>query len=197
MKLSALYKLCKKNKIVYILRDEEEERQWIMVGGSNLYPMDGLPRMGKDELLTMMDVPKDEQEKWMIRVEQLNEYMRHFAADNAQGDTNAAELRARVIIDGEELAAIQTDCGVVLIPAEALKPVSDSAKTYELFSRKVNGETWIAVKNGFQLIAAIGRVKVTDSDAADCLRMVADRIIEDYNTKKAIDEKRNGVQQHI
>lgn len=196
MKLSALYKICKKNKIVHILHDEEEERQWIMVEG-NLYPTDGLPRMGKEELLTMMDVHKDEQDKWIVKVEQMNERMRYFAADNAQGDVHADELRARVIIDGEEMAAIWTDCGVVLIQAEALKPVSDSAKTYELFSRKVMGEVWIAVKNGFQLIATIGRMKVTNDEAADCLRLVADRIIEDYNTQKEIDEKRNGVQQHI
>lgn len=196
MKLSALYKICKKNKIVHILYDEEEERQWIMVEG-NLYPTDGLPRMGKEELLTMMDVPKDEEDKWIVKVEQMNERMRYFAADNAQGDAHAEELRVRVIIDGEELAAIWTDCGVVLIPAEALKPVSDSAKTYELFSRKVMGEVWIAVKNGFQLIATIGRMKVTNDEAADWLRLVADRIIEDYVAQKAINEKRNGVQQSI
>jgi hypothetical protein len=196
MKLSALYKLCKRNKIVHILHDEGEERQWIMVEG-NMYPTDGLPRMGADELLTMMDVPQDEQDKWIIKVQEMNEQLRWFAADNAQGDTQAREMRARVNINGDELAAIDTDCGVVLIPAEALRPVSDSAKTYELFARKVMGEVWIAVKNGFQLIATIVRVKVTDSDAADCLRMVADRIIEDYNIQKALDEKRNGVQQQM
>lgn len=196
MKLSALYKLCKKYKTPWIVVDAEAERQWIQVAG-NIYPVDGLPMLDKEKMLTMMDVPKDEWEDWNIKVHPISEHLRNFTADNLPNDTQAERLRADVVINGDMLTPVYTDCGLILIPTDALKPVSDSAKTYTLHARSVSGETWVVVKNGFELITTIRRMKVTDDGAADCLRMVADRILMDFNAMKELEAKRNGVQQHI
>lgn len=194
MKLSSLFKMIKKEKEATLIT-QTGGRQWILVGFGNLYPLDGLPCLDEDKLLTMMDVPLDERENWAIDEKEMGFVVEQFARDSMEGDTEAEAGAVDIAFDGEDYRPVYTRRGLVLVPVDSFGPVSDSRKTYLLYAREVQGETAIIVKNGFQTIAAICRVKINDDRAAECLLDIARHVAGDANAKKLQELMENGEQQ--
>ena len=56
MKIKSVTSICKSNKTIIL--SENNSYQWISDGGA-VYPMFGLPKMTKDQVLTMFDIPED------------------------------------------------------------------------------------------------------------------------------------------
>lgn len=187
MKLSALFKVCKKHKTIDIITGKND-RQWLLVGSYSLYPMDGMPHIDKESLLTMMDVPEDEQGKWRILEIELSEYMTQFAQDNTEGDAVAQRTKTSIVLEDKEYQPFYTRYGMALVDVDMLAPLSDTAKVHEFFAREINGNPVLLVKTGFRLIAAIFRVKINDKEIADELKDVADHIC--FNDLKAKEEER-------
>lgn len=170
-------------------------RQWALVGYGNLYPLDGLPWLDKDKLLTMMDVPMDERENWVIIEKEMSQRLEEFASDAAESDTEAEAGPVDISFDGEDYRPVYTRRGLVLVPADSFGPASDRRKTYQLYAREVQGEIVIIVKNGFQNIAAICCVNIGDDKAAECLMDIARHVSREAMAKKQQELMENGEQQ--
>lgn len=196
MKLSALYKLCKKNKSVMLLTGDDG-RQWIAVEASNLYPMDGLGVLDEGKLLTMMDVPEDERNDWDIFEKEMTEHLQFLAKDNRDDDMPAQKAPVTICVDGDDLRPVYSAYGLVLVREDALRPVADSKKTQELFVRKSTEGLFVIVKNGFELIAVIGRTAIYDEKVWEALSDTAVHIYKDVERKRLQEQETDGEQQRI
>ena len=196
MKLSALYKLCKKNKSVMLLTGDDG-RQWIEVGASNLYPMDGLGDLDAGKLLIMMDVPEDEKSDWDIFEKEMPEHLQFLAQDNRDDDMPAQKAPVTICVYGDDLRPVYSAYGLVLAREDALRPVADSKKTQELFVRKSTEGLFVVVKNGFELIAVIGRTAIYDEKVWEALSDTAANIHKDVERKRLREQETDGEQQRI
>lgn len=197
MKTSALWKRCKEWPVVDILQDEEAGRQWLHVHGC-VYPLDGMPWLDREGLLTMMDVPEDKWSEWVVRVNPITEQMKEFVSDTGDDVPGrmpgvTIELRGDVmkpvyIGDTEE---------VVLIDAGAMKPLSDTKKVNEVYVRRIRGSNLVVVKKGFELIGCIMRMSVTDKEAAETLQDVARHILGEKKEIEARQREREGEQMRM
>lgn len=196
MKLSALWKLCKSEKTMTIYQEEEGCRQFLQVGGG-IYPLKGLPWLDKEGLLTMLDVTEDKRDEYDVHTVSMTEDIERYVQDNEGSDHMAVAEACTIGADEMVMRPIRTQYGMVLINAEALKPVEDTKRTHELYVRKIGENPWILVKNGFELVASIGRVKSRNINVADVLKEVATHIIGEDAAETAEEQKRDGEQQHI
>lgn len=199
MKTSAILSMVKRRRNASIFFDPREDRQWIQIGG-NIYPLDGMPYLDKETLMIMMDVPEEKRDNYFITCENMPEKHIALTTDNAQGDTPAYKAWMSIMHIYDELRAVyigEEKDDLVLVPEEAFRPIADSEKDYLLYAREVDGVKWIVAKDGFQLIAVIGRVVVNDDQAHKTLLDVARHIRTDIDRIKAEEAARDGEQQHI
>ena len=196
MKTQALMRMCKKKKTARIITDENTNAQWIEVVG-NVYPLDGMPYMDKETLLTMMDVPEDKKAEYSIGEVPLTPSAERWTANNEGSDHPAKKGPITIAMDGEVYRPVYTCGGVVLVPEASFGPVKDSEDTHELFSREIGGNTWVLVKNGFLLQAAIGRAIIRNAEVADCLHDVACHVSQEIAKKQKEELEENGEQQSI
>lgn len=196
MKLSALWKLCKSEKRMTIFQEAEGSRQFLQVAGG-IYPLKGMPWLDEESLLTMLDVTEDKRGEYDVYIVNTTEHMGRYVQDNEESDHMAVAEACTIGADEMVMRPIRTQYGLVLINAEALKPVEDTKRTHELYVRKIDGNPWILVKNGFELVASIGRVKSRNINVADVLMSVAEHIIGEDAVEKAKEAERDGEQQHI
>lgn len=197
MKTSALWKRCKEWQVVDVLQDVEAGRQWMHVHGC-VYPLDGMPWLDREGLLTMMDIPADKWPDWVVRVNPITEHMKEFLND-AGDDTPARMSGMSIVLHGDVLKPVYIgdEEGMVLIDAGALKPLNDTKKVNEVYVRRIRGSKLVVVKKGFELIGCIMRMSVTDKEAAETLRDVADHIIGEKKEIEARQREREGVQQSM
>lgn len=196
MKLSALWKLCKSEKSMTIYQDAERGRQFLQVGGG-IYPLKGLPWLDEEGLLTMLDVTEDKRAEYDVYLINTTEPLERYVQDNEESDHLAVAEACTIGADEMVMRPIRTQYGMVLINAEALKSVEDTKRTHELYVRKIGENPWILVKNGFELVASIGRVKSRNINVADTLTKVAELIVGEDAAEKAEEIRREGEQQTI
>lgn len=176
MKLSALWKLLKKQKNVIIFL-KEGGRRWICAGLA-MYPLDGLPDLDEETLLTLMDVPPAEREDWSVRVDVAKPGMLPLMEDNGPGDTAATNTGMEIGWLDQTLIPVYTQRGLVLARAECFAPLAD-CKSYDLFARTVGETTYLIAKNGYVQIATIGCAKLLDTTAATIIMDAAKKIEAD------------------
>ena len=193
MKLSALYKLCKRTKYVTIINGVNG-RQWINVDGGSTYPLDGMPYIDEETLLTMMDVAEDDRAKWHINIHAHDEYMRMFTEDNLEGDIEAKAAEVTIGHMDEVYRPIYSRHGMLMVNVDAFAPVADTARTHELFVRMIRNQPVLLVKNGFQLVATICRVKFSPDPVAQELQDIANHIVMDAARTKDEENEHDGDQ---
>ena len=194
MKTSALWKRCKEWQVVDILQDKDAERQWLHVHGC-VYPLDGMPWLDREALLTMMDVPEDKWPDWVVRVNPITEQMKEFVSD--AGDDLPGRMQAMTIeLRGDVMKPVYIGDTeeMVLIDAGALKPLNDTKKVNEVYIRRIRGNNLVVVKKGFELIGCIMRMSVTDKETAETLQDVASHIIGEKKEIEKRQREREGEQ---
>lgn len=169
MKIKALAALCKETKRAYLAdqinpENGKVERQYLQTGTA-LYPLDGMPTLNEDTLLTILDVPQDERSEWTVYRADA-EGIREFTADNTDDDKPAQVVSLTFQAGGYDVQPIYTPWGMVTISADTRKPIADSKKTAEYFARRKGERITIIVKNGFMLIAAIRPIQKWATDSA-------------------------------
>lgn len=194
MKTSALWKRCREWPVVDVLQDEEAQRQWLHVHGC-VYPLDGMPWLDREGLLTMMDVPADKWPEWVVRVNPITEHMKAFVSD-AGDDTPARMPNVTVGLHGDVLKPVYIGDTeeMVLIDAGALKPLNDTKKVNEVYVRRIRGSNLVVVKKGFELIGCIMRMSVTDGEGAKTLNDMAAHIIGEQKEVEMRRREREGEQ---
>lgn len=117
MKLKKLFDKAKETKAVTILdtvdEDGETTRQHLVTGDA-VYPLDGMPLVDAKTLLTIMDVPENEQKGWIIDRRGGNERYRWMLADEQITDTDASMGLLTLECRGVELRPIYTVHGMLL-----------------------------------------------------------------------------------
>lgn len=157
MKIKALAALCKKEKNITILDemdgDGQVTRQWVCCGTA-VYPLDGMPEVTEDTILSVFDVPQDDRRLYSVRRGPVSS-MERYLADNEDDDREATMGSMTIGVGGDVIKPIYTPYGLITIKAEMLKPVEDSSKTAQYFARELPTGTVIVIKNGFQAVATI------------------------------------------
>lgn len=190
MKLSALWKLLKKEKNVTIFLKKGGRRY--ICAGLAMYPLDGLPALDEETLLTLMDVPPTDRENWIVRVDVAKPLMMPLMEDNLPEDTPATSTGMAIGWLDKTLILVYTQRGLVLARAECFAPLAD-CKSYDLFARTVGESTYLIAKNGYMQIAAIGCEKLMDKTAETVIMDAARKIEKDIQEAQEEDEAQTNI----
>lgn len=200
MKISKLAALIKENKHVTVLNTEHEgeiTRQHIVVGGA-MFPLDGWPKMDKEALLTILDIPQEKRKEYGYTESAHTEYTMKLAEDNVPGfDSPAAEMCVRLKGRWGEMIPFSTECGVEFVSADYVKVIAD-ADGVEWSMRTLDGGNLMVAKCGFEAVACMAvETAWISEEAAEDLRVAADKVRTLWEKKRREDMQRNGEQQTI
>lgn len=190
MKIKALAAICKKKKTIVFWDDDG--RQFVSDFGA-VYPLDGLPRMSKENLLTVFDVPEKNREKWLI-AESLSDAMMINLddADNTEREIEYAE--AHIIYGGYELIPLYTSAGVVYINAMHLNPLMDVAGQLTMHERKTkSGQVYIVAKVGLLLQAVLFPMDIITDHFTDTLTKLRVATQYAYDKKEGVDTDEDNI----
>ena len=169
MKIKKVAALVQKAKRVVIMEKPIPGgvRQYLS-NGYAAYPIHGLPRLGKENLLTIFDVDPADWDKWHVSV-------REIPAALNFGDTDDGEYRTELAVpvffqNGETIMPFCTeDNGVVFLNEKYLGPVSDGVTEFYLREDR-RGKLFFAIKSGLYLRAVIMPQAVVCGSFADRMR---------------------------
>lgn len=184
MKIKALAAICKKKKRIAFW--DEDDRQFVSDFGA-VYPLDGLPWMSRENLLTVFDVPEKDREKWLI-AESLGDVMMVNLddVDNTECDVKYADIH--VTYCGYELIPLYTSKGIVYINAMHLNPLMDAAGQLTLHERKDDfGQVYIVAKVGLLLQAVIFPMDIIDPTFVNAITELGNKTREVLDIKEGVD----------
>ncbi len=163
MKIKAVSNLVKEHKGLNLL--DGHQRQHISVGKA-VYPLDGFPPLTEETVFAVLDIPVGDRPDYDVLRATVSPVMEEVIVDNLDGDEPAQLVDMVVSVSGETLRPIYTTHGMVCVRESERKPIADSGKTAEYYSRVVNENIVIVVKNGFQRIATISPLHSWATDSA-------------------------------
>lgn len=127
MKTGALKTYVKKSGSMVMI--EGGERQWLATG-NGMYPLDGWPRMTAEELMTLMEIPKDQQPMYPIRMqtaEGLPEAWQQLMEEAGQ-DSEARPAGLTIGTEGMVVQPMYTRRGLKFAESAAVAVLKDSKK---------------------------------------------------------------------
>ena len=169
MKLNTLGTYAKKFERVELLNlaneNGETVRQFVSVG-AGVFPLDGLPTMDEDSILTLLGVPIGDREDWNAVVYVVNgTWMERMLQDYDETDSEATLCPLTIEAGRYTLRPIYTDAGLMTISETACAVIADEKKNAEYFARHMKERTIIVVKKGYLLIGLFG--ELTEWERAD------------------------------
>lgn len=169
-------------------------RQWLVVGGTAVYPLDGLPTLHKETLMAVLDVPMKKRDSYRVHETELTETFQKFTADT--GCDRPAEMSGLEIgWDGMRIRCAYADDGsTVFVNTRWLKPLDGAKKDTSFWIREdENGQKMLVVKKGVLNILCVGSsdVWIDDKEARELQRMAkhAWRASEENRERKANAER--------
>lgn len=151
MKIKQIEAILKAEKTIIV--SETPSCQWLG-NGSAFYPVYNLPKLTRENIFTMFDVPEDKRDKFYFEERELPSFINFEDDDDTERmiDRGAIALYAH----GRTLEPLDTSQGVTFINTRYLKPFADVDAGYELYERVDKlGRPYIAVKTGFVLLGVI------------------------------------------
>ena len=154
MKLKSLASLIKKKKVVSLYDDEANGEQWLRAGDA-IYLLSRLPWFGDlEQLLTILDIPKKEQEKLVMNHGPLPEGLSF--KDDWSGERELLNSDLELKLGSLELYPARTSMGLRFYEKQYMNPLRDLGDNYELKERRTNDDSpYIAVKQGLCIRAII------------------------------------------
>lgn len=195
MKLSKIVKICKEHRDITVFR--ANGAQWFCVGPA-AYAAYGLPELTTSEqVLTMLDVPAEEQEKFTVRFTG-TEAQEHFF-DTEEGEQPLRDVDYTFMQRGRYLSPLYDDSGAVWwLNERYLAPLGAEEITYWLRPSAIGYD--IAVKKGYAIQAVIG-IHLATSEVEESLHeMMTGSAIgwrKGYRVPKETVEKMNGLQMMV
>lgn len=157
MKLQKIGKLCKANKRAIILErvtgqdfDGEDMVQQYISDGYGIYPIYGMPELGKESLLTLFDIPKEKWNEWYVSKYDAEEGL---VADVAEEEEIEWQFNPVVIHDVTYRVMGTADGGILFIDQNYLSPLEEF-KEFRLRKDR-GGVQYVAVKAGLLMQALI------------------------------------------
>lgn len=134
--------------------DEEGEivRQWLGTGAA-VYPIDGLPHIGGENICAMFDIPEKKREKLIIRHDNTPDNINWEDSDPQERQLDDPKLCIRY--EGREFLPLRTSRGITFIREKYLAPL-ESLEYMQLYERKsADGALYIVAKVGMIIQAVI------------------------------------------
>lgn len=162
MKIKKLASICsatKRASIFEVLDSGDGLRQYI-TDGHAIYPVYGLPRLEKENLLTIFDIATEDWNKWTVT--EIGQPYGIWLDDIPEsGEDEAVRFFYNPIpVNGMELQPVLTKIGVVFFQRKYLDPVKDAEGGIQFYVRyNSEGEPYIVIKAGIFVQAIILEVK--------------------------------------
>ncbi len=187
MKIKDVAAICKKNKFAILFERGANDtvEQYVSDGGA-VYKLFGLPYLDASNLLTIFDVPEKNRPKWAVCNKALPDEI--SLADCCEDEMPIDERDAypEIVHAERALKPLKISDGILFIQTRYLKPVSDEQEFQRLFERKTaSGISYIVVKTGLIVQAAIMPMKMPGGNFADSLEGLADQIRSATKREKA------------
>lgn len=162
MKIKKLASICSAHKRVGIFErlDAEGEIRQYITDYRAIYPVYGLPRLEKENLLTIFDVAPEDWNKWHItEMEQPDDIWVEDLPETGEDEAVTCFYNP-ISVNGYELQPVLTKIGVVFFQKKYLDPVKDAEGGIQFFVR-YNSERapYIVIKAGIFVQAIILEVK--------------------------------------
>lgn len=171
MKLSKLYGIVKKHRYLEVFTHELV--QWISVGGA-AYPMYGMPPVTTPEqLLCLMDVPRDDREGYTVDfISDPGVAFDDLTAEDVMLEDMPAMFEWRGIV----MVPMRTDGGrVYWINEKFLAPVAGIEEVHYALRECGAGLPSVAVFDGMSVCAVIG-VRIAPPELEETLREMLDGV---------------------
>lgn len=165
MKIKKLAAICKKKKraIIYERQiDDTDAVQQYISDGYAIYPVFGLPRLDKENLLTIFDVDQSEWNKWHVSIRDTAPDV--YVQDVWPQEQPIGRFYQPIVHSGDLLKSVQI-CGETVFFNDAyMDPVRDGENLLYYGRANLNRQPVIVVKSGLLLQAAIMPVEIANED---------------------------------
>ncbi len=151
MKIQKIQQLCKAAKRIIIIEDAVHGTQWIS-DGYCVYPLFNLPRLSKENIFAMFDIPEDKQ--GAILFEEMEELPASMDfSDTADGEQVVSPEPFGISAYGRSFEVINGAEGAMLVDSKYLKVFEKDAVFYERY--REHGTPYIVVKEGMFLAGVV------------------------------------------
>lgn len=169
MKVKALVAICKRQKRFFLYDGNENSNVQWLGDGCAVYPLLKMPPLNEQNIYTIFDIPEKQQSKMHFTQNSLPEGIEF--EDVAACENMLDPAKIEIGYAGRILRPLHTSYGLIFIDVQYLSPLSDMADMIELYERvDRSGNPYIAVKNGFMLVAIIMPYKVIKPDFVEQLK---------------------------
>lgn len=179
MKIKSIAAICKKNKNIAIFErysDDGDILTQYIGDGSAVYPVVGLPKLDKESLLTIFDVPEKDRDNYFVKT--LGVPAGISFEDTDETERHVEREGISIIYSGRTLKPIRTTRGLVFIESRYLSPVADVLDVLELYERITpHGTPYIVAKAGFLLQAVIMPYDVISQQFVDNLKRLTEQCV--------------------
>ncbi|WMJ84482.1 hypothetical protein ACS3UN_06980 [Oscillospiraceae bacterium LTW-04] len=178
MKIKDVATICKKNKVAILFesRGEDTVEQYVSDGGG-IYKLFRLPYLDASNLLTIFDVPEKNRPKWTVLNRALPTEINMTDCCENELPIDERDAYPEIVYTERVLKPLRISDGIMFIQTKYLKPVSDEQDFQRFFERKTaNGISYIVVKTGLIVQAAIMPMSMPKGNFADSLEGLADQI---------------------
>lgn len=125
MRVKKIGALCKARGICYLYDEVDEDgeirRQWI-TNGAAMWPVSGLPMLRESNLSTLFDFQGKTVEKMLIKEAIMPEWLAGVLQDYESWENELQESSLRILSDGKEWTALDSDGKTTWIDAALLGP---------------------------------------------------------------------------
>lgn len=151
MKLKQIEAILKAEKTIIV--SETSSCQWLG-NGAAFYPVYNLPKLTRDNIFTMFDIPEDKRDKFYFEQRDLPAFINFEDGDESEQMLERGTLS--LYAQGRTLEPLKTSQGIAFINSRYLKPFADSMAGYELYERIDKlGRPYIVAKSGFVMLGVI------------------------------------------
>ena len=178
MKIKDVAAICKKNKVAILFESSGEDivEQCVSDGGA-IYKLFGLPYLDASNLLTIFDVPEKNRPKWTVLSRALPTEINMTDCCENEFPIDERDAYPEIVYAERVLKPLRITDGIMFIQTKYLKPVSDEQDFQRFFERKTaSGISYIVVKTGLIVQAAIMPMSMPKGNFADSLEGLADQI---------------------
>lgn len=129
MKLKTLASVAKEDRNLTILDEIDSEglvtRQYVMLPERAIFPLDGLPILKEEQLLTMMDVPREKHDEWIVVRHNITSELQQVVDDAKLTDREAKLGWTGIAMNGVAVRPVFGGEKVRFVESDLLKVVAD------------------------------------------------------------------------
>lgn len=154
MKTNKLKSYARKQELLMLT--SHNGQQWLSAG-VGLYPLTGWPRVNEEQLLTVLEVPTEKQEEYIVEVQQEGYSAYAIMMDNLRaGEEYNAKMGCTTISTVRDaVVPVYTPSGLKFVSCAALAPIREEAARGELVYRKVREIEVIVVMEGLLAVGVL------------------------------------------